>query len=97
MLVAVVVSVEWVGNCKSCKPSPKFVYTLLRFEDQNTSNVPIQNRDCINSSPHDFVTLRAHTGHGYFVVGPGFGCTSPESRMRCHDREESEGRCGFDE
>ena len=43
------------------------------------------------------VTLRAHTGHGYLVVGPGFGCTSPESRMRSHDREKSEGRCGFDE
>ena len=24
--------------------------------------------------------------------GQGSGCTSPESRMRCHDREESEGR-----
>ena len=32
-----------------------------------------------------------------FVVGPGFGCTSPESRMRSRDREEYEGRCGFDE
>ena len=44
-----------------------------------------------------FVTLRAHTGHGHSVVGSGFGCTSPESRMRFHDRKESEGRCGFDE
>ena len=33
------------------------------FEDQNTSNVP--------------VTLRAHTGHGYFVLGLVFGCAYP--------------------
>ena len=25
------------------------------------------------------MTLRVHTGQGYFVAGPGFGCTSPES------------------
>ena len=68
---------------------PIFVCTPLRFEDQNTLNVPIQNNDCIHSLPH--------TGHGYFVVGPEFGCTSPESMMHSHDREESEDRCGFDE
>ena len=46
---------------------------------------------------YDEICVGAHTGHGYFVVGPGFGCTSPESRMHCHDHEESEGHCGFDE
>ena len=24
------------------------------------------------------VTLRVHNGQGYFVTGPGFGCTSPD-------------------
>ena len=28
-------------------------YTQLRFEDQNTSNVPIQNNDCINSPTYN--------------------------------------------
>ena len=30
------------------------------------------------------------------VVGPGFGCTSTESRMRSLGREESDGHCVFD-
>ena len=59
------------------------------------SNTP--HPGSMNLQTNKLVTLPAHTGHGHFVVGPGFGCTSPESRMRCHDREESEGRCGFDE
>ena len=36
------------------------VHTLLRFEDQNTSNVPSQNNDCINSSPHDLSHVSTH-------------------------------------
>ena len=34
---------------------------------------------------------------GVVVVGPGFGCASPESRRRSLGREESDGRCCFDE
>ena len=33
--------------------------------------------------------------HGYLVAGPGFWCTSPESRRRCLGREEYEGGCGI--
>ena len=37
-------------------------------------------------------TCDVHIEHGYLVAGPGFWCTSPESRRRCLGREESESR-----
>ena len=64
------------------------------FEDQNTSNLPKPEQRLLTPR---LVTLRAHSGHGHCVVGPGFGCTSRESRRRCLGHEASEGRCGFDE
>ena len=37
----------------------------------------------------DHNTSNVHTGLGYLVVGPGFRCTSPESRRRSHGCEAS--------
>ena len=96
MLVAVVVSVEWVGG----EPQEMHTQPLIRLYSaafwRHFECTPPEQRLHKLLAPR-LVTLRAHTGHRYFVVEPGFGCTSPESRMHSHGREEPEGRCGFDE
>ena len=81
---------------------PRFVFVCQLVEVIREANdtsgedwrylVVLLVNDCTYCHP---TTLRAHTGHGYFVVGPGFGCTS-ESRRCSLDRKEFGGRCGFD-
>ena len=39
--------------------------------------------------------LRVHTGQGYFVAGPGFGCTSPDICRSFRWVWSGCRRCGF--
>ena len=41
------------GELQELHAQSLIIDTPLRFEYQNTSNVPNQNKDCTNSSPHD--------------------------------------------
>ena len=58
-----------VGPSRCRKSNHFFSDTGLHLRFQNISRVPIQGIWCT-------VTLRVHTGQGYFVAGPVFGCTS---------------------
>ena len=41
------------------------------------------------------VTSRAHTGHGYLAVGPGFGCMSPAIKRSKSCVRSGRRRSGF--
>ena len=59
-------------------PNHYFSDTELHLRVRNILRAPIQNICCTDCSLLDWVTLRAQKGQGYFVAGPGFGCTSPD-------------------
>ena len=89
MLVVAIAGTMGPSRCR--RSNHFFSDTVPHLRGQNILRAPIQS---ICFTPR-LETLRIHTGQGYFVAGPGFGCTSPDICRRfswvwsgCH-------RCGF--